>query len=177
MLRRVQRRWRRRLRRCVDDLRDAKVADRHLLRAVIEEYVVRLEVAVHDALGVQVLHPQAYTRKPHHHALERQVLVLLPLPRDERVEVTAVVVVHHNAEAVFVEEKGISLRDDEGMVEAAHHAYLLRRLLPLLLAKAGEGDALHNKDAVVQCAAHFEDDAETPRRHLLHDVVLIHWAC
>mmetsp|Transcript_60901 Transcript_60901/g.175467 ORF Transcript_60901/g.175467 Transcript_60901/m.175467 type:complete len:377 (+) Transcript_60901:492-1622(+) len=141
--------------------------------ALVEEYVCGLQVPVEDVLAVEVLQRQCCLREPFHHLLLRYRRLALPRPLDLPDEVTAVAVVHDDAQPTSLREvlpiphdvRMLHLREQPGFAPSLlgllgarpAHVHELRHV-PVTLAILDENrhseraftDLLHASVAVLQ---------------------------
>ena len=157
--------------RALHDLGDPEVAELH--EVLRDEDVLRLEVAVQDALGVHVVQRHHQLNKPVEHLRLCEALLRLGSALDRRRQVAALTVRHHDAETIAV-QKVLAVAHDTGMVERAQHLHLLLRGQLLLLAVRLH---LHLLEAVVLAVAHVageEDRAIVSTPDALERVVVLH---
>ena len=157
--------------RALHNLRDPKVAQLHEVFG--DEDVLRLEVAVQDLLGVDVVQRHHQLDEPVEHLGLREVIFLLRPPLDGCREVAALTVGHHDAQAVAVQEV-LAVPHDARVVQRAKHLHLLLCVSSLLGAV---GLHLNLLQAVVLAVARVPSEVDRPivaTTDFPHAVVVLH---
>ena len=150
--------------RVVQDARDTKISNLHHAAVVSQEHVVRLDVAVQDALVVQVRQRHADLHKPLHYHILGDVPIGLAVFLNYVPQVAALAEPHHNAQVPAVRRHERLLEvNNVGVLQHAQELHFSKR--GMVLALIGRvSHALHDiPTGKVHTNAHVHDRVRRAR--------------